>query len=152
MQATISSACGIEPYSRALWDEFMPIARRHFEEVGGGGCFSPNRDLFEALSASGMLRVFAYRVEGRLIGYLVATVSRGVWTTDLQATEEGFYVEPDSRGIGRELLAFAIRCLKSEGVIHLIMHSTVANDYSPLLERMGFKKLHTAWSMNLAEV
>lgn len=127
-------------------DEAFALTARHYDEVipyKRAHPFEIDEDRFLTLEASGLLRAYAARRDGRLIGYCIYIVTPGGLhaKNTKRATCTDWYVLPEERkrsaaGVG--LIRFAERELKAEGVV--IMATAVMENSGAaqvLLERMG---------------
>lgn len=117
--------------------ELVPLHARHWEETERayyGQDMNPNMDMICELEDAGALLQFTARGGGEtLIGQLIYRLGHTYQhDTMLRATEEGFYVIPEMRGIrgggvALRLLNYAEDCLCAIGVGMICM-----GDKSPL--------------------
>ncbi len=100
-------------------------------------------DAYAVLDAAGALRIYTARSMGELAGYATWIVS----PTNLHhkglryAAMDAIYVVPAKRGLtGPNLLRYSERALRGEGVKEIVLNVPLANDWTPLAERMGYER------------
>jgi hypothetical protein len=153
--ATLDGSIVIARESLAdVLDEIAPLIVAHWREVHPYRDLKvdPDLDLYLTAEARGMLRVFIARICGVLVGYSIFFVLESPQVRGLiQAKHEVLYLDPDyRRGLtGLRLIAECDRELKAEGVA--VVHHSVRprNDFSPILERLGYEKTEAIYSRRL---
>jgi hypothetical protein len=131
-------------------EEVLELSKEHWKEVEGmAGCPELKLDLdvilHHQLERAGVLVALGLFDEGRLIGYLQASVGpsfqhRGV----LFAQTEGLYVKPSKRGIRsfrkvQQMFRIMEAILKEEyGVKYFSMRSNTSNDLRVLAESLDY--------------
>lgn len=123
-----------------------PLLRRHWIEIAHylDITYDPQWDKYELLEASGVLRIYTARLDGRLIGYCVFVVGYNLhYRASLEANEDVLFLAPEHRKgrVGLKLIQFVDAQLKAEGVQLVRRHIKFAHDHFPLLERMGYEKI-----------
>lgn len=132
-----------ESYSEALVQEMMPLWIEHHGEVRQiEAALDPHIDMYRALAAAQVLRIYTARSESKLVGYQVFTITTHPHFKDrIQAVMDLLYLSPEARlgWMGYKFLTFVDEELRKEGV-HLMFRAIAAkNDFGPLLERMGYR-------------
>ena len=107
----------VEPLSRELFDETLPLARKGWAEstiAKAETCawygerdfdVDPDFEQYEALAHVGALVVMTMRASGVLVGYLTGTCWKGMHHRHfVVAQSDSFFVEPAYRGHVRRLV------------------------------------------------
>jgi GNAT superfamily N-acetyltransferase len=134
-----------EGLSDALWDELLPLLKRHWAEVAhyADVPLAPNWERYAQLEARRALRVWTVRDGGALIGYLAMIVGPHLHYDLLVANQDVLYVAPEYRrsSLGGDLMTHAETALKAEGVQLIIQHSKAnpARTIAPFLVRQGYE-------------
>lgn len=105
--------------------------------------FNPDWETYKRMEELDALRVYTARNEGELVGYAGYTVSHNMHYKDSKhAVQDVLYLKPDRRGVmtGVSLIKFADQQLAEMGVVLVSHHVKVKNDFSPILERMGYEQ------------
>lgn len=130
----------------------MPLTQAHYEEVGlfvGSDKFELSIEPY--LKVEQLLRVFTMRVDGKLVGYCVfLVVPHSYYPSTIWAKQECLYVHPKHRG--RRAAKFLIWCdekLRKDGVDVVYRGVNVKNDYSAILERMGYESIERCYMRKL---
>lgn len=126
-----------------LWPEIWPLLIAHWQEIATWKDipFDPNTEAYEALEQARMLYVFTARVDAELVGYAAYIVRTHLhYQSSTQAYQDVLYLAPEHRrgGTGRELIEFADQELAKEEVQVVYQHTKTAQDFGPLLERIGY--------------
>lgn len=138
-------------------DEIRPLLERHWREVAHYADIplAPNWAAYQQFQAAGILRIYTGREHGRLIGYSIFTVHKGVhYSTSLEADEDLLFVLPEHRKgsrVGLQLMQFAERQLTAENV-QLVKRRTKAAErlnFGALLERMGYEPIDVTYGKRL---
>lgn len=142
----------VERLSQVL-SESEPLLRAHWEEIADHKDkipLAPDYDQYRQLEAVGRLLICTARDGGKLIGYSVYFVRRGLhYSENIVATNDIFYIAPEYRirvATGRVLIAVALLeyaedKLKARGVSVISMHIKVRKDWSSLAERQGYRRV-----------
>ena len=101
----------VEPLSRELFDEALPLARACWAEgtaAKGDTCawygerdfdIDPDFEQYQALAAVGALVVLTMRQAGALVGYVTGTCWRGMHHRHFMVAQvDSFFVDPAYRG------------------------------------------------------
>ncbi len=148
----------VERLTPALWAELEPLLERHWREIAiyHDIPLNPQRDLYQALDAAGMLRIYTLRgygdFAGELIGYAAYTVARNPQYQELlQAESAALYVHIAFRtgDTAKHLLRFAHDALRADGVQAVGQSVTTANDFGPVLLRLGYHCISYGYSKRL---
>lgn len=137
--------------------EILPLIEQHADEVG----YPIMRDVpidvdverYRLIEAAGMLRIYAARHEGELVGYaafiLGASLDR---RTMIAATEVGVFVKPEYRkGTNAlRLLQHADNSLRDEGVDMVVYHNpSGSRTFSTILIHRGFSMVDEVYARRL---
>ena len=126
--------------------EIEPLLLAHYDEIAlhkESIKLDVDWGKYEGLERNNALRVFTARDEGRLIGYSVFFL---VWhphyKSSLFAQNDVLYLSPEHRKgtAGIRLIDFSELRLRADGVLKVIWHVKCENDWSPILERKGYRK------------
>lgn len=129
----------------SIFPEVLPLIVQHWEEVENDKAhipLVPDFDKYELLEKSGVLRVFTIRYFGKLVGYNLFIVDKGLHHKTMTfASGDVFFVEQDHRTArnGFRLLEYSEKLLKVEGVDVIIMHSKYGTQLHKLYERNGYE-------------
>lgn len=143
-----------EPPARA-WDEIQPYVARHWAEVAPASQADipvlPDYSAYAQFDEAGQVRCVTARVDGRLVGYLVALVMEHPHHPgSIQADVMAVYVEPHERGrAGALLLRQTDDMLRHEGVEVIRHRVKQTRDWSPVLLRMGYEAEEITYSRRL---
>jgi L-amino acid N-acyltransferase YncA len=132
-----------EKLTKYLENEIYPLLVKHWHEIAFYKDLEVNVNWkgYYNLQDLNMLRIYTYREDDKLVGYIVYSVTNNLhYQQALQATQDVFYVESGKRGfmIGTKLLKFADIKLKEMGVHSIYQHVKTKHDFSVLLERLGY--------------
>jgi GNAT superfamily N-acetyltransferase len=115
--------------------------------------FDPDWNLGRTMERCGVLKCFALRDDGELVGYSIFEVSSHLnFKTTTYAWNNGIYVRPESRkgNAGIKLIVESERWLKADGVkkfVYLAPSNSALND---LLVKDGYRPSETYYT-KLAE-
>jgi GNAT superfamily N-acetyltransferase len=136
--------------------EIQPLLERHWHEVAHYPDIPliPNWPAYDQLQANDLLRIYTGRDYGRLIGYSIFTVHKGVhYSTSLEADEDLLFVLPEHRKgrFGLQLMQYAESQLAAEGVQLLKRRTKVAErlNFGTVLERMGYEPIDVIYGKRL---
>ncbi len=136
----------------AVIDEALPLLGQHYAEVGHNSDVPLNIDKakYEHADLLGILRVYTARKKDALIGYLAFFLTKHQQHMGrIVAIQDALYVMPVHRGFGSDLVQFANDQLQGES-IDFVWHSVKkSHDFSPMLERIGFKHIESLYEMRL---
>ncbi len=149
------TVCGWEPFSlivRELW----PLLKRHYGELGAyeEAPLDPDWDRYYEYERAGILRIWAMRAEGVLIGYVVCQVIHGLHSRSTRyCYADLFWVAPEWRdGLsGMRMFRGVLKALRGLGVSNVRWETNDTFEPGPdgrsrvvsLLERLGFRKVGT---------
>lgn len=132
-----------ELYSDALVKEMLPLWIEHHREVRQIAIvLDPHMEMYQALALAQVLRIYTARQGTSLVGYQVFTITTHPHFRKMkQAVMDILYLSPESRlgWMGYSFLKFVDAELKKEGVNLMFRSISARNDFSPLLERMGYQ-------------
>lgn len=102
---------------------------------------APDYGKMKVMEEVGMFKVITVRQEGRMVGYLLAIVSRHLHyrnSSDMFLID-AYYIAPAARsGTGVKLLKFMEQYAKSLGCIKIYLTCKVHKDHSPLFKALGY--------------
>jgi GNAT superfamily N-acetyltransferase len=121
----------------------------------------PDLDKYQGLEDAGFLRIFTVRIEpdnlegtdlprcdGRLIGYFVSIVMRGLhYQQTTLAVNDIMYIDPAYRGstVGYRMIRGAKADLKNLGADILTIHMKTDYPFRSLLEKLDFHLTEENW-------
>lgn len=135
----------IEKASRALFEEVLPLAQLHHDEIAPFKDIplDPDWDTYERMEQQGMLRIFTARGDdGTLVGYACWVVTANPhYRRNLYALCDVLFVKPGYRGayIGAGLLRACEKRLVEEGVSVAYIHFQAGHDQRRLMQRQGYE-------------
>ncbi len=137
-------AYALEPFSDALLCEFLPLLKEHYAELWKHRDIplSPDFQRYYAMSQAGMLHIVTARSEGKLIGYCVSMLMKGLHYSGAGfASVDIVYLDREYRKglVAYRMLEFMESDLKGKGITFIQHHVKPEPDFSPLLSRMGFE-------------
>ena len=124
------------------WPEAIGLIKEHYAEIPIHGEREPNPDydLYKAADETGILRLFAVRRIGKLVGYNIFSVSKDMHCKEMTvAAQQDLFVEKGSRGFGVRFMNWCDAALKKEGVATIYRTVTNHFDYAPALRRMNYE-------------
>lgn len=122
-------------------DELKPLTVDHHAEVNFFNDTPLDIDWDRYCKSWQMYCFVTCRLGGKLIGWI------GFWVhphirhkSYLTAFEDWYYLQPEyrSRGWGKKMFEFAENSLKSNGVRRIMASCKTYQDYTPLLEGLGY--------------
>ena len=132
-------------------EEIEPMLRAHWEEIATHKDkipLAPDYDAYRKMEQAGKLLICIARDEGKLVGYSIYIVHRGIhYSENIVATNDVFYIAPPYRRrlVGHALLACALleygeEQLKAYAVSMISLHIKIWKDWSGLAERQGYAR------------
>jgi hypothetical protein len=109
--------------SQALFKEHLVSVGRAPEELAAF-----NIPLFQTLNQHGMLQVLTARCNGRVVGYLLSSLSPALHCQDLVGYHATFFVSKDAPGAGLKLQRESIRRLKEKGATEIYFRAGPRGD------------------------
>jgi GNAT superfamily N-acetyltransferase len=123
-----------------LWIEGKTLFAKHFVEIAHrDDHLKPDFQGVLRAEEAGHVRAFEARKDGELVGYMVFFVQRSLLFQHLEAICNLLFIDPQHRGFGGEFINWCEEQLKAEGMADIFHHVPVRRDFSPLLERKGYK-------------
>jgi len=137
-----------------LWREVFPLLVEHFKEISANQDIplQPNIRMYNKLEKMGMFRAYVARIDGELVGYAAYIVNPNMhYQQSLQAVQDVLFLRKEYRKgfAGIRLIKYADEQLLSEGVQIVYHHVKVANDFGPVLERLGYRWIEKIYSKRL---
>lgn len=145
----------IEPWE-AFWKEARPLAEAHSVEVDGGveprRRFKVDENQMLLMQRYGVLKVFALRKDGVLVGYLTWQMMKDVESEGLLIAQQGaWYVAPGHARGARKLFVESIATLRDKfQVQHIFPHHRTqgrGDSLGRFFARMGAKKIQETYSL-----
>lgn len=142
----------------ALWYEVQPLLFEHYDEIAHYKDIplDPDHEGYVHIQAVGMLRIYTARTDtDKLIGYLAVFVTPNLHYRSVKsANQDVLFLHKSHRGsrAGIELIRFAHRSLKAEGVCVLMQHVKARADLNigPMLGRLlGYERIDEVWGVRL---
>lgn len=154
MLARTRTLFAIESLS-AAYGEARDLLELHWAEVAPYPdilTLNPNMELYLAAEARNALFVVTARYEGRLIGYIMMTLSQHPHYKHVRvATDDLHFIHRDYRrgGIGIQLFQAAEAESRRRGAAIMTLRTKVALDHSVLFRRLGYDPLDLTYSKRL---
>lgn len=129
--------------------DILQLVPDHYSEVSTyqGEVIAPQFELLKILEEKGHLFIFTARDEKQsLQGYAVFTLAPHFHYSRIKiASSTLLYMRPETRGHGVSFIRFCDESMKNLGADGIQYSVTDQKDFSPVLKRMGFKKLETLY-------
>lgn len=154
-------------YQVEKWDdcyeEAIPLLNAQYVEIATDKAIKPldpDLDKYQAMEDAGFLRIFTVRDEpdnledgiprcdGRVIGYFVSIVMRGLhYQQTTLAVNDIMYIDPAYRGstVGYRMIKGAKADLKNLGADILTIHMKTDYPFRSLLEKLDFHLTEENW-------
>lgn len=138
-------------------EEIKPLLVKHWEEIALNQekiKLNPDWDAYHVLEQCGMLKIFTARDNGVLVGYFVVVVQRSLHYKDhMFANNDVIFLLQEHRvGMtGPNLIKFAEKCLKEDGVSLLMVNTKCHKPFDKLLEWLGYNKVERVYSKYLGD-
>jgi GNAT superfamily N-acetyltransferase len=138
----------------SAWECLTPLNKSHHLEISyhSDFKFEPDKASYIAADNAGVYKLFTARVNGKLIGYAGYFLIRHPHVVSVvQANSDIIYIRPDYRklGIGRAMLDFADKQLKSMGVSIVYLTLSEKLDFSKLITPMGYTPVDRSYARRL---
>lgn len=128
---------------KRIWDDLLPLLPLHYEELAAYKDIplDPDKDFFVKADEAGMVRVYAARENGKLVGYAVYFVRQDIHYKSIKlAQQDLIFIAPERRGrFGLRFIRWCEEQLKAENVRLVMCHAKVHNDFGGVFERLGYK-------------
>lgn len=149
---------------RECWDGFFddaqPLVTKHHAEIDHWPDipFRLDANFYRIAEEAGSLRIYTARLDRgptdpfTLIGYAGFFVRDDPHTGQRQAVADAVYLDPEQRGgwVGFDLLSFAERQLKAEGVQAIYHAVKVAHPaLGVILKRQGYQHVEQLWAKRI---
>ena len=135
------------------WAEALPLMAAHREEVGvlDANVFDPKLETYQKLDAAGVLWCFTARVDGRLVGYSLLTVSPHLhYPLTVWANQDALFMLPKYRGMKAIWFVNWIDAeLAADGIDFVCRGVTEKNDYSRSLTTLGYEQIERVYMRRL---
>jgi hypothetical protein len=132
--------------------EIYSLLATHWHEVGQDKermHLDPDWDGYMALERCGQLKVFAARMEGKLVGYATFFTKRHLhYRSIFVAINDLLFLLPAYRKsmTGFRFIADLETLLISEGVKKIFFGVKAWHDFGPVLNRLGYAPIETTWA------
>jgi GNAT superfamily N-acetyltransferase len=142
MAATVVNF-SVERYADVI-GEIKPLLEMHYEEIASFRDkipLDPNYEKYETLDAQGILLIITARRAAQLVGYSIFFILPHLhYQSTRVASNDIIFLLPDERsgGTGIRLIRESERIVRERGAQFVSWHIKPVNDFSPLLERMGY--------------
>jgi hypothetical protein len=133
-----------ETYQEATQD-IHPLLYKHWREIAHYQDIplEPDWERYQDMDQRGLLRVYTARQGITMIGYAIFFIGRNMHYNFVQASQDILFVAIDHRKgrLGVNLIRYAEKRLKEEGVQVVIHHAKTTNSVGRLLEAMGYEEI-----------
>lgn len=148
--------CAAAESLTARLEELKAFFPAHYAELAEDREFVPlDPDYPEYLrrDAAGMVLFVALREDGRIVGYVVSFIAKGLhYQSTLTMHTDIFYIlKEHRRGLAGPLQMFRVvqREARRRGVRRWYAGEKIAHQVGPLFRRLGMRPVETMWSMML---
>lgn len=141
-----------QEFLKTVEKEIKPLLEEHWEEIAVNKDFiklNPDWEAYNELENRGILYIFTAREEEELVGYFVVLVQKSLHYKDhFFATNDVIFVQASHRkGLtGANLVTFAEKCLKDDGVSLLVVNTKCHKPFDRLLSWLGFNEVERVYS------
>lgn len=136
-----------------FFDEFRHMAAIHHQEINLFGLqLGYSETFYKEIFEAKKYFLFQVRENDVLKGYAGFFVYNPTQHIDhIHAKQDILYLCPELRGIGAgtEFIKYCDECFTQMECSHVLHSVPASNDWSPLLERLGYHKLETIYSRSL---
>ena len=135
--------------------DIKPLLQDHWEEVAVNKSvikMNPDWDAYHNLEDNGALKIFTARSDEDLIGYFVVLLRNHIHYKDhiFAANDVLFLKQEYRKGLtGANLMKFAEKCLKEDGVSVLVVNTKRHSPFDGLLEWLGYSHVENVYSKYL---
>lgn len=135
--------------------EIEPLIEQHWAEIALNQDkikLNPDWKAYADMDSVNALRVYTARKDGKLIGYFVMIVSKGLHYRDhlFASNDLIFLTKPARKGLtGVKLIKYAIQELSAEGITKLTVNTKAHQPFDAILERLGFEEVERVYSLML---
>lgn len=133
----------VENYADVI-GEIKPLLELHYHEIASfkdSIPLDPNFARYAELDAAGALLIIAARRDGVLVGYSIFFLTHHLhYQSTLIAANDIVFLHPSERsgGMGIRLFKESERIARERGAKLISWHIKPVNDFSPILERLGY--------------
>ena len=141
-----------QEFINSVKNDIIPLLENHWEEIAlnkNAIKLNPDWDAYQELEWAGILKIFTARDDGNLIGYFVVICKPHIHYKDhVFALNDVIYVSPEQRKgqVGSNLIKFAEKYLKDDGVSVLIVNTKRHKPFDKLLQWLGFSHIENVYS------
>lgn len=138
--------------------EIKPLLELHYEEIASfkeAIPLDPDYSRYQDLDAAGRLLIITARRDGVLVGYSIFFMLNHLhYNSTLVALNDIVFLHPDERsgGAGVRLFKESERVVRERGARMVSWHIKPINDFSALLERLGYVRHEIIMAKLLEEV
>lgn len=141
---------------REVWREVLPLARAQWleiEEHRHWQGFNPDIERYAKSEDVGIYFHFCARDNGRLVGSAGIYVTRSAHTQRVIASEDTFYLIPEYRGRGRNIIRFVEfteRFAVAHGAEQFMLTTSLVNLRAErVVQHCGYVQITKGWSKDL---
>lgn len=136
-----------------VWEETIDLVLANHSETG----YLPPKDLdpklstYESIEASGILKVFIARIDGKVVGYSTFLIWPHIhYPSKIFATQDVMFIDKDHRGPSAvKFMRWQEQQLEGMGVNVILRHVSAKNDYSRTLSRLGYEETEKIFSRRI---
>jgi predicted GNAT family acetyltransferase len=139
-----------------IWQEVLPLAHKHWLELEQnefGQGFNPDVKRYAQLQDMGMYFHFCGRDNGKLVASAGIYITPSMHSQRLIAQEDTFYMLPEYRGRGRNIIRFVEfteRFARSKGAAQFLLTTPITNTASErVVAHMGYTQITKGWAKTL---
>lgn len=146
-----------QEFLATVQQDIKPLLEQHWEEIALNKDkikLNPCWGTYGELERSGSLKIFTARDNGKLVGYFVVVVSKHMHYKDhLFANNDIVFVAKEYRKgfVGVNLIKFAEKCLKEDGVSVMTINTKVHQPFDKLLDFLKFTKIERIYSKYIGD-
>lgn len=134
--------------------EIMPLFQEHYANIADPLDkdripLDPDWEEYQRSADLGILHITAARESGKLVGYAVAFVKRGLhYKSTLFGNWDLYWIDPKARGhwVGVRLFREVERALKARGVVKMTNARKIWQDNEPIFRRLKWRDYEIASS------
>jgi len=109
-----------------------------------------DKNTYEKLEETGIVRCFIARQDGKIIGYSIFTINQNIhYKTSKQALQNAIFIDPKKRGFGMKFIKWCDDELRKDDVQVVYHCVTARHDFGSGLKRLGYELVDFVYGKRL---
>lgn len=137
------------------YEEAQELLEMHWNEIALNKDvikLNPDVEQYEDAEASGCLKIFTARDDGKMVGYFALIVQRSLHYMDHAfAHNDVIFLHPEYRKgfAAAKLIKFAVDCMAQDGVSVVTINTKTKKPFDVLLKRLGFEHIESVYAKRI---